>query len=92
MSQNMDKHQQVVQLCLPLLRPKDICVLQCTCRELNAMRVSWDGHRWLGFKLNGSPSAISWLHKYIVTMKDLHLLLTFNPPKQLLQDLFKDGR
>jgi hypothetical protein len=88
----MDKHQQVVQLCLPRLRPKDICVLKCTCRELKGMRVSWDGHQQLGFTLNGSPSAISWLHKNIVTIKELSLTLEFNPPKQLLQDLFKDGR
>jgi hypothetical protein len=91
MSQNMAQHQQVVQLCLPHLRPEDVCLQRCTCRELNAMRVSWDG-RGISFELNGSLSAMSWLHKNIVTIKQLALSLTFKPPKQLLQDLFADGR
>jgi hypothetical protein len=88
----MEKHPQVVQLCLPWLAPKDVCMLQCTCKELKATPLTWEAHDHIRFDLNGSPSAISWLHKNIVSIRHLSLALTFNPPKQLLQDLFVDGR
>jgi hypothetical protein len=92
MTQNMDKHLQVMQLCLPHLLPKNVCMLKCTCRELNAMRGSWEAHQNISLTLNGSLSAMAWLHKNIVAIKQLSLTLTFDPPKQLLRDVFRDGR
>jgi hypothetical protein len=88
----MDKHLQVVQLCAPWLSPKCACLLKCTCRDLNAMRVSWAAHKCIAFELDGSPTAIAWLHKNIVSMRRLSLEVAFSPPKQLLQGLIADGR
>jgi hypothetical protein len=87
----MAKHLQVVQLCLPRLSPKDVCMLACTGKEFYTTRLTWEAHECIRFDLDGSLSAISWLHKNIVSIRHLSLALTFNPPKQLLQGLFADG-
>jgi hypothetical protein len=88
----MDKHLQVVQLCVPWLSPKDVCLLKCTCRDLNAMRVSWAAHKRIAFRLDGSPTTIAWLHKNIASIRRSSLKMTFEPPKTLMQGLFADGR
>jgi hypothetical protein len=68
----MNKHLQVVQLCMPWLTPQSVCLLKCTCRDLNVMRVSWEAHECITFKLDGDPTAIAWLHKNIVSFRQLH--------------------
>jgi hypothetical protein len=87
----MVKELQVVQLCLPFLTPKDVCLLRCTCRELRDMRVSWHDHS-INFKLGESLSAITWLQKNIIFMRQLKLKLGSNFPQASLQHLMEVGR
>jgi hypothetical protein len=55
------------------------------------MRVSWQHHR-IVFKLDGSPSAIAWLHKNIASMQRLFLDISVELPDVLLQGLIDVGR
>jgi hypothetical protein len=68
-----------------------MCILRCTCSELRDMRVSWQDHS-IEFQLDGSCSAVSWLHKNIVSMRNLRLALSCPMPKKMLQDLMAVGR
>jgi hypothetical protein len=52
--------------------------------------MSWEAHHCVEFDLDGSPSAIFWLH--IVSVKDLYLKLNVDFPKQLVQALIAGGR
>jgi hypothetical protein len=88
----MEKHLQVAQLCLPLLSPKNAAILRCVCSGYQMLRASCEAYGDIHFELDGSPSAICWLHKNIVSIQTLYLTLTFNPPKQLLQGLLAAGR
>lgn len=83
---------QVAQLYLPLLSPEDMSILGCVCSELQKLRVSWEAYGNIHFTLSASPSAISWLHKNIVSIKSLFLEVTFNLPTQLLQGLVSASR
>jgi hypothetical protein len=56
------------------------------------MRVSWEAHESINFELGGSPSAIFWLHKNIVSMRTLNLKLNLDFPTQLVQAMIADGR
>lgn len=84
----MDKLMQILQLSLPLLTPKDICKLKCTCSELQDVSVSWQDHS-IDFKLDGSASAVSWLHKNIVSVTTLELEITVGLPLKMLQDVMR---
>jgi hypothetical protein len=87
----MEKYAEVVQLGLPYLTPKDMCKLRCTCSGFRDMRVSWHEHD-IEFLMDGSCSAISWLHKNIVAMRKLDLVISTNLPEKCLQDLMEAGR
>jgi hypothetical protein len=87
----MDKQLQIVQLCLPLLTPKEVCMQRCTCSEFRDMRVSWKDHS-IRFELDDSISAASWLHKNIVSMVDLTLNIITDMPARYLQDVLKGGK
>jgi hypothetical protein len=87
----MDTQLQIVQLCLPLLTAVDVGMLRCTCSKLRDMRVSWQEHS-IKHELNGSPSAITWLHKNIVSIQDLNLELRFDAPDKLLLGLLEAGK
>jgi hypothetical protein len=89
----LERHLQIehLGLCLPYLTPKYLCMLRCTCSELRDMRVSWQAHS-IGHELDGSCSATSWLHRNIVSMRDLRLSLSCCLPKRTLQDLLSVGR
>jgi hypothetical protein len=88
---NMDKQLQVFQLCLPLLAPEDVCMMRCSCIELRDMRVSWQDHS-IRFKLDGSPSAILWLYRNIVSIQDLYLQISVDLPTNLLLGLLGAGK
>lgn len=83
---------QVAQLCLPLLSPKDLAILRCVCSGYQTLRASWEAYGDIYFAMDGSPSAICWLHKNIVSITTLYLTVTFNPPQQLLQGLIAASR
>jgi hypothetical protein len=55
------------------------------------MHVSWQDHR-IQFWLDGSFSAISWLHRNIVSMQELVLGISLALPLRLLQDVMEGGR
>jgi hypothetical protein len=86
----MDKHLQILQLCLPRLTPSDVCMLRCTCSELRDMPVSWHEHS-IDFHLGDSPSAIAWLHDNIVSMHKLSLTMSSSLLKLPRQDLLARG-
>lgn len=87
----MDKFQQIVQLCLPLLTPEDTCKLRCTSPELQHMRLSWHDN-FIDFNLDGSVSGSAWLLKNIVSMQSLSLTTSFNMPQEVLADVMKGGK
>lgn len=87
----MDKLTQILQLCLPRLAPKDVCMFRCTCHELLGMHVSWQDHS-IVFQLDGSLSGVAWLHKNIKSMQKLDLRLNISYPRRMLQDVMKVGR
>lgn len=87
----MDKPLQILQLCLPCLNPKDVCMLRCTCCELQDMAVSWRDLS-IDFQLDGSSSANCWLEKNIVTMKQLSLTINYEMPRETLQGVMEAGR
>jgi hypothetical protein len=66
-------------------------MLRCTCSELRGMRVSWQDHS-IDNEMRGSLSAISWLDKNIVSMRQLSLRVFFSLPQRFLQDLMGGGR
>lgn len=43
------------------------------------------------FQLDGSASAVAWLHKNIVSMKTLWLKISLDMPRRLLQDIMEGG-
>jgi hypothetical protein len=55
------------------------------------MRVSWHDHK-IEFTLDGSLSAISWLHKNISTITNLKVFIEIPLAKKSLQELFAGGR
>jgi hypothetical protein len=88
----MEQHLHILQLCLPLLSPKDVAVMRCVCSDLTKMRVSWEAYGDIHFDLNGCTSSISWLHKNIASIKTLFLAISFDAPPQLLRGLVTAGR
>lgn len=55
------------------------------------MSVSWHDHS-MDFQLDGSVSAIYWLHKNIVSMQQLWLTISVSLPAKTLQDVMESGR